>query len=181
MTVRNSATNAGATVAALSVERALGGMRGGVAGLVVQPAVWALTGTTPDAGDAFIYGASAAGVFSSLLAAPAIVVGVVKAAVDDATQTLVDQAKAGEDEGVRDGIYSVGDYSFAASGGHIQAMTIASAGGVAWQHPNGVYLFIKDKNGLPVCDFRPRVFRQIYAPELPLRPVGGGFAWRVLR
>ena len=180
MNVRNSATNAGVTVAAEVVSTALGrGVRGGVAGLVVQPAVWIATGSGPDAGDAFIYGTGVVGVFAgALVAIPALVTGVVKAAVDDHTQSLVDDAKRGERAEVRDGIYSVGDYDFWASGGHIQAMQIAAAGGVAWKHPNGAYLFIKDRNGLPVCDFRPNVYQTLYYPVLPLQRVGDGVRWR---
>lgn len=176
MTVKNSVTNAGVTVAAEVVSRAIGGVRGGVAGLVVQPAVWVATGSRPDAADTFIYGTSAVGVFAgSLVAIPAIVTGVIKAAVDDSTQTLVDEAKKGERAEVRKGILPVGDYSFWASGGHIQAMEIASRGGVVWQHPNGAYMFVKDANGYLVSDFRPKVYTKIYHPHLPLRIARPGF------
>ena len=171
MTIRNSATNTGVTVAAESISRVLGGgVRGGLAGLVVQPAVWVATGSGPDAGDAFIYGTGAVGVFAgSLVAIPAIITGAIKAAVDDHTQTLVDEAKLGERQQVRNGILPVGDYDFWASARHIQSMEIASRGGVAWQHPNGAYMFIKDANGYPVADFRPNVYSRIYHPHLPLR------------
>lgn len=54
MPADNSTTNAAVTVAAFVVEKAIGGTRGSVAGLAVQPVVWAVTGTGPDAGDAFI-------------------------------------------------------------------------------------------------------------------------------
>jgi len=182
MAVGNSVQNAAITVAAFGVERAIGGLRGGVAGLVVQPVVWAVTGRGPDAADAFIYGTGAVGAFAgALIALPAIVVGVVKAAVDDHTASLVAAARLDEPEAVRGGIFGIDDYSFAASNGHIQAMTIASYGGVVWQHPNGVYLFLKDASDTPVCDYVPRRFRQIYRPLIPLQLNGDRVQWTSAR
>ena len=92
MTAKNSITNVLVTVTSEGVTRALGsGVRGGIAGLVVQSAVWIATGTGPDAGDAVIYGTGVAGVVAgAIVAVPAILTGVVKAAVDDHTATLVD-------------------------------------------------------------------------------------------
>lgn len=178
MTVRNSATNAVSTVAAIAVEAAIGGARGSVAGLAVQPVVWVVTDTVPDAGDAFTYVATGIGGLVSLgWAVPGIVTGVIKAAVDDHTQTLVDEAKQDEPGHVRAGMYPLGDYSFWASGGHIQAMTIATAGGVVWQHPNGAYIFVKDANDLLVCDYRPQRSQRIYRPLLPLQRAGNGVRW----
>ena len=178
MVGENSAQNAAMTVAAFAVERAIGGVRGGVAGLVVQPVVWAATGSGPDAGDAFIYGVGAAGAFAGwILAAPAAVTGVIKAAIDDHTASLVAEARLDEPEAVRNGINCVDEYSFAASGGYIQAMTIASYGGVTWKHPNGVWLFIKDANDLPVCDYVPRRYSEICRPVIPLQRNGDRVTW----
>ncbi|MDG1873809.1 MAG: hypothetical protein P8J27_07850 [Mariniblastus sp.] len=154
------------------------GIKGGVAGLVIQPAVWVATGSGPDAGDAFIYSTGVVGAFvGAIVAVPAILTGVVKAAVDDHTGMLVAEAKKDELARYRNGIYAIGDYSFMASGGHIQAMAIAGAGGVVWQHPNGVHLFIKDATGRLVCDFQPKRYTKIYAPLLPLQRVGNGVRW----
>ncbi|MCO6382894.1 MAG: hypothetical protein JXQ91_13475 [Vannielia sp.] len=182
MAGENSATNVVVTVTSEGISRALGGgIRGGAAGLVVQPAVWIITGTGPDAGDAFIYGTGVAGVVAgAILAVPAIITGTVKAAVDDHTASLVAEVRAKEPAEYRNSIYPVDDYSFFASGGHIQAMTIAAAGGVAWQDENGVYCFIRDANGRLVCDYRPRSYKKLYFPELPLRQVGNGFRWNYL-
>lgn len=179
MSVRNSATNIIVTVSSEGVSRALGsGVRGGVAGLVIQPAVWIATGSGPDAADTFIYGTGVAGVVAgAILTVPAIVTGVVKAAVDDHTATLVEEVKQGEPARYRDGIHPVDDYSFFASGGHIQAMTIAAAGGVAWEANNGVYCFIRDANEKLVCDYRPASCRRLYAPLLPIQKVGNGVRW----
>lgn len=181
MSYGNSAQNAAVEVAAFSVGRALGGgLRGGVAGLVVQPVVWAVTGSGPDAGDTVVYGTGVAGVFAgAIVAVPALITGIIKAAVDDHTASLVAEAKQDEPREVRQGIFAVDDYSFAAGGGHIQAMTIASFGGVVWQHPNGVYLFMKDASGRAVCDFEPRAWTKKYAPRLPLQLGSNGRVnWR---
>ncbi|MFP7672583.1 hypothetical protein ACG74X_04405 [Marivita sp. S0852] len=182
----NSATNAAVTVAAFSVEYAINGKlsmagglsRGGVAGLAVQPVVWAVTGTGPDAADAFIYGVGAAGACAGwVLAVPSIATGFVKALIDDHTAGLVAEAKQDEPEAVRGGIYGTDDYSFWSSNNHITAMTIASYGGVAWKHENGAYLFIKDASDTLVCDYRPRSFQCVYRPVIPLRVNGDRVMW----
>ena len=180
MTYSNSVQNAGVEVAAQVVERALGGAVGRAGGLVVQPAVWVATGTAPDAADAMLYGAGAAGTLASsaILSGAGLVVGVFKAFMDDRIQTLVNEAKRDEPSVYRGGIAPLGDYSFWASDNHIQAMTIAAAGGVAWKHRNGALMFIRDANGRLVCDYTPRSAVEIYRPELPLQSGGnGGVRW----
>lgn len=180
--VDNFTENAALEVAAFAVERAIGGASGTVAGLLVQPVAWAVTGDGPDAADSFIYGAGAAGaVAGSLIAIPALLTGALKALVDDSTTRLVEAARLDEPESLRGGIQSVGEFSFFASGGHIQAMEVASRGGVAWQHPNGVYLFLRDANGLPVCDYLPRRFRRIYRPHIPLQLNGSRVRYTTTR
>lgn len=178
MTGENSATNAAVTVAAFAVERAIGGARGSVAGLVVQPVVWAVTGNGPDAGDAFIYATGAAGaVAGAILVVPATITGVIKAAMDDWIGGMVAEARLDEPEAVRNGIVGTDDYGFWSANNHIEAMSIASKGGVAWQHPNGVYLYIRDANGTPICDYYPRRFRRLYKPLIPLRTNGDRVSW----
>ena len=155
-----------------------------VAGLAVQPVVWIATGSTPDAADSFLYGVGIGGVALGgglIISIPAAVTGVVKGLVDDHTQGLVDEAKADERSEVRNCIYPVGDYSFWASGGFIQATTIASYGGTVWQHPNGAWCFIRDSNRRLVCDFEPRRATRVFGPNLPLRPQGDRYAWRTRR
>ncbi len=179
MSADNSITNILVTVSSEGVARALGGgIRGGVAGLVVQPAVWIATGTGPDAGDAVIYGTGVAGVVAgAIVAVPAILTGVVKAAVDDHTATLVEEVRQGEPAEFRQAILGTDDYSFWASNNHITAMTIAAAGGVAWKAKNGAYCFIRDAKGHLVCDYRPKAYESLYYPMLPLTKVGNGFKW----
>lgn len=178
MPADNSTTNAAVTVAAFVVEKAIGGTRGSVAGLAVQPVVWAVTGTGPDAGDAFIYGVGAAGAAAGwILVVPATITGIVKAAVDDYVGGLVHEAKQDEPDAVRGGIYGTDDYGFWASNNHITAMTIASYGGVAWQHPNGAYLFIKDASDTLICDYHPKSYKKLYRPVLPLKMNGDRVLW----
>lgn len=176
----NSATNAGVEVAAFSVSRALGGgLRGGAAGLIVQPVVWAISGNGPDAADVFIYGTSAAGVVGgAIVAVPAIVTGVIKNAIDDQNDSRLAEARNDEPRAVRGGMTKADDFSFWASMNHIQAMTIASKGGVCWQHPNGVYTYLEDAAGFAVCDYAPTRWKRLYKPLIPLQRNGDGVNWQ---
>lgn len=186
MSGANSATNAGVTVAAFSVEYAIEGTidmaggfsKGNVAGLVVQPVVWAVTGSGPDAGDAFIYAASVGGAAAGwVLAVPALATGIIKAGMDDYVGGLVEEARQDEPEQVRGGINGTDDYGFWAANNSIYAMTIASKGGVAWKHPNGAYCYIKDASDTLICDYKPQRYSEIYRPILPLRVNGDCVMW----
>ncbi len=175
MTYKNSVTGIGTEVAAQSVSKAVGRVagatKGSAAGLIVQPVVWVATDTAPDAGDSFLYGVGVAATLagSALLAGAGFVTGMIKAAVDDHTQSLVDEAKLDEPKEVRGGIFPLGDYDFWASDNDIQAMTIASYGGVVWKHKNGALCFIRDAKGRLVCDYDPKSWVAQYRPLLPLK------------
>lgn len=184
MTYSNTMQGVGVEVAAKVVERvAGGGLRGSAVGLLVQPAVWAATGTAPDAADVFLYGTGAAGVVAgATVAVPALLVGMLKGYMDDRTQTLVDEAKLSEPALYRDGIQPLGNFGFWANDNSTQAAVIASYGGVAWQHPNGALCFIRDANGRLVSDYEPAAFTWVYCPELPLVAAGNGrVRWYVRR
>jgi hypothetical protein len=61
------------------------------------------------------------------------------------------------------------------------AQKIAQNGGVAWQHPNGLWVYSKlEKNGKTIltCDTKPRKAIKIIRPELPLQWNGSGYTWR---
>lgn len=180
MSGSNSATNALVEVAAFSVSRALGdGLRGGVAGLAVQPITWAVTGNGPDAADAFIYGSSAVGAVAGMLvAAPGIVTGIVKNLIDDHNDTLLEEVRADEPRAVRNGITKADNFSFFANMNRAQAGIIAGKGGVCWQHPNGLYCYLEDSEGLPVCDYMPQVWKALYKPYMPLRFNGQAIAYQ---
>ena len=46
-------------------------------------------------------------------------------------------------------------------------------GGTAWQHPNGLWVYITN-NDLLVPNFKPQKMTQIYRPVWPLQSMGGG-------
>lgn len=179
----NTTENATIEIAAFVVERAVGGTRGTVAGLLIQPVVWAVSDDSPDAADAFIYAVGGVGAFagSLLLSVPALVTGGIKAYVDDQHDELVEQARLDEPEAVRSGIHSVKDFSFFSSSSHNEAMAVASAGGVTWQHPNGAQLYIKDASDNLICDYHPRRFVRAFMPHIPVRLNGTAVRWRTVR
>ncbi len=186
MSTDNSEANIVNTVAAFSVEYAIDGKismaggfsKGNVAGLLVQPAVWAITGSGPDAGDAFIYGTSVAGAAAGwVLAVPALAAGGVKAVVDDYVSGLVGEARSCEPEAVRGGIVGIDEYGFWAANNEIWAMHIASKGGVVWKHPNGAYCYIRDATKAPICYYKPQKYSKIFRPVIPLKPNGDRVLW----
>lgn len=131
-------------------------------------------GPDSDAVDASLIGL---GLLGGPVGLAATITSFVKAVVDDDTRRRVAEVKAAEDKTVVGGIKATTSYSMAAGAG-INARTIASRGGTAWQHPNGVWVYLQDINGLLVCDYEPRVAKNIFQPLLPLRPVGNGrFKW----
>lgn len=176
----NVNTTVGTTIAAESVDKVLGryaGKAGGkVGGALVQPVVWIATGTKPDAGDVFLYGAGL------VVAVPALITGLVKAAVDDHTAKLV--AAAAQDEPVkyRPHVKACSDYGFFEQGGAISSMTIASKGGVAWRKKNGLWLYITDAKDRLIADYKPHNCVEVRGPTLPLKPAGSGrFKWESRR
>lgn len=184
MSLENSSINAQVTVAALNVEKAIGGTAGGITGLVVQPVAWYITGTAPDAADAFIYGSGFAGLAGGaclastiILAAPGIVAGGVKAGMDDYVGSLVAEVRQSEPEAVRSGIVGADEWGFWAANNSTTAMRIAGKGGVAWKHPNGAYVYIRDNAGVPICDYQPQVYSEIYRPKIPLQRNGNGVVY----
>lgn len=178
MSLENSSINLQVTVAAFNVERAIGGIAGGIVGLSVQPAAWYITGTGPDAADAFIYGVGFAGLAGgAVLAGAGTIAGFVKAGMDDYVGSLVYEARQSEPEAVRSGIVGTDDWGFWAVNNATTAMQIAGKGGVAWKHPNGAYVYIKDDAGLPICDYQPKVYSEIFRPKIPLQRNGDGVVY----
>ena len=148
-----------------------------VAGIAVTPAVWVLNyqtkGTTPDEIDAGLY---VMGFFGTLASGAAITTGLVKAAVDDDIDTKLREVQAGEDATYRKFIKPCGRYASMAP--QINATTIASKGGTAWKHPNGLWVYITDIRGFLVHDFKPNKSVVIYGPNQPLKKgSNGGFYW----
>jgi hypothetical protein len=190
---KNTALNSGVTVASIGLEESIEhGTKAIAAGAAVQPAVWlvqyAANGSTPDRTDVGLYsmgvGSSAlqslgyGGPFGAIAAAGT---SLVKGMVDDHTAELLKAVRASEPAKYAKGIFPV-EHAGKGSRGSITASLIASSGGVAWQHPNGLWVYIANKDTrtgdwLPVCDYRPRKARTVYLPLLPLRPKGDGVAW----
>lgn len=167
-------------VAAMAVEKAADSVAGKVAGKVggamVQPAIWAISGEQPDAVDIGLWGG---GLFASGPAGWALLgTGAIKAMVDGSNADKLEEVKRSEPQKYRPGIQIWDDYSTFPSNRAAETMKIASLGGVTWQHPNGLWVFIQDATGKLVCDYQPAVYKEKYFPKLPLdKGAGGRFRW----
>lgn len=160
------------------------GIKAGLAGALVQPAVWILSGKSPQPGDIPLWGlgtiVSIAG--GAIGSGATIVTGLVKAAVEDHEDKEIAAAVQKEPEKYRPFITSVRNYGAAGRG--IVAMTIANHGGVTWRVAKSTWVYITDAKGRLVCDYKPAFAYEIYGPELPLRIVGRRagkveFRWRI--
>jgi hypothetical protein len=177
------------TVASVTLEQglAVAGRAGAgtIAGALVQPAVWVLSGRPPQPGDIALWGGGVvAGIVAGTLGGVAsAVTGVIKAAVEDHEDGIIEGAKAREPARYRPFIASV--RNFGASGRRIVAMTIANQGGVTWRVGPATWVYVTDAMSRLVCDYRPAFAHEIYAPVLPLRIAGrsGGtvqYQWTTL-
>lgn len=177
MSNENTIANTGAFLGALSVEevvgKGVGKTAGRVGGGLVQPAVWVVTGTTPDVVDIGLWGVGLTGIFGAVAAG---VTGIVKGLVDDHTATLLVPIRNGEPAKYRPFILPTTKYSSLA-GQYINAMTIASKGGTAWMHKNGLWVYITDAKGRLVPDYKPNSYKELFQPTFPLQQISGGYAW----
>lgn len=145
-------------------------------GVALEPAIWLLKGESIDAADAGLYGVGlVAG--SNPLGWAAMAVGVVKSVVEDSVEHSIQKYASKEHPSVYRNIKPASKLSFFAQGGCIGAMQVASRGGVAWQLPNGVWVFLADAKNRLVCNYRPRGSRMVYRPKLPLQYSGSGYRW----
>lgn len=145
------------------------------AGAVIQPLIWAYQGNTGDDADKLLY---ALGLIPPLSLA-AGVVGVWKGRLDDDVIAKMAQVTADEPARYAKAIYPAGIFRWA--GPEMNAMTIAGRGGVAWQHPNGLWVYLKLEQAgreVLVCDYKPKRALKVFAPDLPLRMAGGRYFWR---
>jgi hypothetical protein len=130
---RSLLQSTGGTLASI----ALGKAGEKLAGNLVTPAIWVYNyadkGATPDGADAGIYLTGLAG---GLAAPAAIATGMLKSVVDDDTAQKVAFVRKGELPKYRPFIVPCTIYGPGPSA--INAQTIASKGGTAWLHPNGV-------------------------------------------
>jgi len=141
----------------------------------IQPVIWAIQGNMGDDGDKLLF---ALGLIPPLSLAAGIV-GIWKGRMDDDVLAKTEQVRADEPAEYAKAIYPTAVFGW--SGPPMNAQTIAGKGGVAWQHPNGLWVYLKlEKNGkeILVCDYKPKKATKIHGPELPLRLEGKRFAWR---
>lgn len=147
------------------------------AGILVTPAVWTLnygtTGAKPDATDAGIYATSFVSVGAS------IAVGLLKAHVDDDMNQKLAEVRRTEKSSWAAHIKNC--YHFGSAAPAINAQVIASMGGTAWKHPNGLWVYITDARGLMIKDFKPNIYVVIYQPKEPLIKKNGKFVWGITR
>jgi len=144
-----------------------------MAGKLLTPAVWAANyatnGKTPDKADVSLFGAG----FLGGAAGPAsIVTGIVKGVIDDDMEQRLKLVRSSESPEHRASIKPT--YYFASAPPAINAMTIASMGGTAWQHPNGLWVYITADEDLLVPNFQPKKSKKTYRPVWPLQSMGGG-------
>ncbi|ARU29188.1 hypothetical protein [Cellvibrio sp. PSBB006] len=148
-----------------------------IGGILVTPAVWALnhsaTGAQPDKTDVGIY---ATGFLS---AGASVAVGLLKAHVDDDMNKKLTEVQKKENS--KWSPYIKNCYHFSSSAPAISAQIIASNGGTAWKHPNGLWVYITDARGRMVKDFKPNVYVVIYQPKEPLIRKNGKFVWGITK
>ena len=170
----NLAQSVGIKVASITLEELP--MAGKVASRLVDPAVWIVTGKTPDSVDIGLYVMGLAG---GIVGGASFATGIIKAVVDDDIERKVAQARSCEPEKYRQYIFSCCKYGFA--GEFTNAMSVANDGGVSWLHPNGAWVYLNDANSKLVCDYNPRVAKKVFKPLLPLRPTGDGYRWHTAK
>lgn len=172
----NNSSNVGKetvqTIASIGIEKAAGlagkAALGSIGGALVQPAVWVMSGKSPQPGDIELWGmGTLVGLAGPIGAGATIVTGLMKATLEDREDRIIAEAVAREPERYRPFISSVRNYS--AQGRGIAAMVVASHGGVTWKVSRSTWVFIRDAGGRLVCDYEPAYAMEIYAPDLPLR------------
>ena len=175
----NKTEEAASFLAAESVEHVVGGTAGRVGGMAIQPVLWAVKGGDgPDGLDVGLWVAGAV----PMLKYPALATSVIRAAVKDVTEQLLAEVRAAEPAHKRRHIKAAADYS-GLVGAYINSMTIASKGGTAWLHKNGLWVYITDSKGRLVSDYQPSRVNtlRILQPILPLQAVSSGsFRWHQL-
>ena len=157
----NITQNTLGTIAAIGLEK----IGKTVAGNLVTPAVWVLNsaakGSSPSLVDVGIYA-------SGFVSAPAaIAVSTVKALVDDNIYKKVEEIKLQHAVKYRPFIQPVQNYG--SDQPFIIALSIASAGGTAWQGQNRQWVYLTDATGLLVPDFKPNKFFQAIQPNYPFQ------------
>ncbi|WP_041599035.1 hypothetical protein [Hahella chejuensis] len=159
----------GGTIASMGLEKS----GYSTLGKFITPAVWAtdyaVNKNMPDKADVGIF---ATGLFGGPAAVASTVVGIFKSVLDDDMNAKLRVIKAAEGAPFNEGIKIC--YHYASSAPFINALTIASLGGTCWQHPNGLWVYIVDKNNNLVHNYTPKVAVQIIRPAHPFRMGSNG-------
>jgi hypothetical protein len=145
--------------------------------ILVEPAVWMATGKIPGVVDALLWGigsaATAAG--QKVISGASFSTSIAKAVIENQSNKKLQEAMRSEPDlnkarymdlcsNFHSGLYSA----------QTNALMVAQAGGVAWQHSNGFWVYIKDAKGALVCNYLPNNFSKLYCPYLPLTPDAKG-------
>lgn len=146
----------------------------GPLGVVINPATWAYNfatkGATPNSVDYAFWAISLGG---SILAPAALVAQYFKGMIDDDVQRKLVEVRSTEPKRCALGIAAIGGWGTPAS----LAGEFARAGGVAWMHPNGLWVSIVDGRKRLIANYRPRRYAAIRRPVWPLKmaPNRSGF------
>lgn len=128
-----------------------------------------VNGKTPDKVDVGLFGL---GLFGGAAGPASVVTGVVKAVVDDDMDRRLKAVRLDEKQEAR--AYIKPCYHFSSSPPQISAMKIASMGGTAWQHPNGLWVYVTDANNYHIPNYKPARAARVYRPVWPLQSMGNG-------
>ena len=147
----------------------------------MTPAVWVLNYSTQDAvPDEVDVGLYAMGFFGGVASVAAIGTGIIKALVDDDIDRKLAEIQLTQEHQYRPFIKACSRYAM--SSPQINAMTIASQGGTAWKHTNGLWVYITDIHGRLVHNYSPTNPVMTYRPTEPLENASNGkFKWKVFR
>ena len=153
-----------------------------VAGVLIEPIVWWLdykvNEEEPSATDYMTYAIGQMGPHAKVAAT---VVSVLNSVLDDQKNAMLKAVRAEYPAEKRNGIKACVDYFSGLTGAAITAQVIASRGGAAWLHPNGLWVYAEDKTKTLIPRFKPLTSKKIYQVWWPLRPKGGGFEWREIQ
>lgn len=162
----NLIQNTSGIIAAVGLEK----IGRGAAGNLITPATWVLNygaqGSTPSAVDVGIYGSGFISGFAG------IAVSTLKAFVDDDINQKVKVIRLQNKSKYRPYILPV--QSYGSSSPFIEAQTIASNGGTAWQGKNGQWVYIVDSKGRLVIDFEPQEALKVMRPKYPFERTSNG-------
>lgn len=169
--------NTGVTIASVGLGKlpTRGLTNYGMLGNFVQPLVWAYQGNTGDFSDKVLYALGCI----PLLTLEVGLVTIWKGWMDDDVLNKLKEVVADEPAHLAKAIFPTATYKWSAQP-DICAQIIASHGGTAWQHPNGLWVYLKlekDRKPVMVPDYQPRRAVKRLAPLLPLDYQEGWWGW----